>query len=329
MNRHIAPLITGGLVGLATWLVDSVLFAYTMTEVSIWGALLTEVSALRLSLRILLLLIAVLIGGLKSYSNYIEEQKTLGLGEFKAEDIFTNKDFTKQQDPNVLSGDSAVRGESYVVKVTKNDRKALANQPVPYDEATKRHLAKKTKAKSPEYKDTLWGNLFGAQRANATQQNQSERLWQYAGWLGESLNLSLKELEDIRTLCYCHNLGRFAVGSENADDHAEVSARIIEEFPCLHGAAELIRMHHERWDGSGLYALAGLEIPLGSRIFAVAWVYDALTREDGAYRLKGEEALEMLYMYSDTALDPELVAAFIGMMGRGRILVDNTISQTA
>ena len=49
-------------------------------------------------------------------------------------------------------------------------------------------------------------------------------------------------------------------------------------------AAQVVRSHHERWDGSGYPdGLAGEEIPLAARVFAVADVLDALTT-DRPYR---------------------------------------------
>ena len=332
MTRHLAPAFTGFLIGCAAWLLDSVLFAFTTIETSMLGAMFTEVSLLRLSVRILLILLTTLFGGIIGYRNYCEEQKTLGLGDYEADAIFTDQSRVQQQkmmEP-FRHGDGAVRGDSYVEKVSKNEKVALANQPVPYDEATKQTVAKRQKARDPKYKNTLVGSLFAKPMGTKPiGEEDCQQVWQYAGRLGEALNLTLDELEAIRTLCYCHNLGKFAVCGDQIHDHAELSARIIEEFPSLANAADLVRYHHERWDGSGLYGLAGLEIPLGSRIFAVAWVYHALTKPDGPYRMKTEEALESLYLYSETALDPELVAAFIGMMGRGKLFVDHTVKTTA
>ena len=59
LGRYISPIVTSILMGSVLWVVDSIIFALSMTSVSISGALFTEVSALRLSLR---LLIGVLAG---------------------------------------------------------------------------------------------------------------------------------------------------------------------------------------------------------------------------------------------------------------------------
>ncbi len=86
-------------------------------------------------------------------------------------------------------------------------------------------------------------------------------------------------------------------------------SRDLERVPLLAGA------HHERIDGAGYpYGLAGEQIPLPSRIMAVADVYDALTAADRPYKraLGRDEALAILDRNArDGHLDPRLVEAFV------------------
>jgi HD-GYP domain-containing protein (c-di-GMP phosphodiesterase class II) len=75
---------------------------------------------------------------------------------------------------------------------------------------------------------------------------------------------------------------------------------------------DLIYSHHERWDGTGYpRGLAGREIPLGARIFAVVDTYDAIT-SDRPYRRACPHAVAMaeLQRVAGQQLDPEAVAAF-------------------
>jgi HD-GYP domain-containing protein (c-di-GMP phosphodiesterase class II) len=70
--------------------------------------------------------------------------------------------------------------------------------------------------------------------------------------------------------------------------------------------------HHERWDGSGYpHGLSGEEIPIGSRIVAVADAYDALT-EDRCYHegWEPERAVVELTGRAGTYFDPAVIAAF-------------------
>jgi HD-GYP domain-containing protein (c-di-GMP phosphodiesterase class II) len=71
--------------------------------------------------------------------------------------------------------------------------------------------------------------------------------------------------------------------------------------------------HHERWDGTGYPAgLKGEQIPLGSRIVAIADAYDAIT-EDRCYNepVSAEDALVELTTRSETYFDPEVTEAFV------------------
>lgn len=62
--------------------------------------------------------------------------------------------------------------------------------------------------------------------------------------------------------------------------HPSIGARVLREVPSLAPAAAAVEAHHERWDGTGYpRGLAGEEIPLESRIFALADSIDAMTSE--------------------------------------------------
>jgi HD-GYP domain-containing protein (c-di-GMP phosphodiesterase class II) len=66
--------------------------------------------------------------------------------------------------------------------------------------------------------------------------------------------------------------------------HPVIGWEILRGIPFLEGASEIVRYHHERWDGSGYPdGLEGEAIPLPARIFAVADALDAITT-DRPYR---------------------------------------------
>ncbi|TCO68243.1 HD-GYP domain-containing protein [Caldanaerobacter subterraneus] len=76
--------------------------------------------------------------------------------------------------------------------------------------------------------------------------------------------------------------------------------------------AEAVLYHHERFDGKGYIGLKSKEIPLFSRIIAVADAFDAMTN-DRPYRkaLSLEEAVEEIKKNSGTQFDPEIADTFI------------------
>jgi HD-GYP domain-containing protein (c-di-GMP phosphodiesterase class II) len=100
--------------------------------------------------------------------------------------------------------------------------------------------------------------------------------------------------------------------------HVRVGADILGHVDGLQRAAHAVLHHHERFDGSGYLAgLAGDEIPLMSRIIAVADVFDCLTT-DRPYRKASrvEEALAELRACKRTHFDPQVVDAFIAVIQR-------------
>ena len=94
--------------------------------------------------------------------------------------------------------------------------------------------------------------------------------------------------------------------------HPLTGAQILAPLEFFGDGMLIVRHHHERIDGSGYPdGLRGAAIPLGSRIVAVADVYDALT-SDRAYRrrLSHTTALEQLHCEAGRTLDAELVVLF-------------------
>ena len=95
--------------------------------------------------------------------------------------------------------------------------------------------------------------------------------------------------------------------------HVNVGVDILAsiEFPCP--VVELVRAHHENWDGTGYPSgTRGLEIPIGARILAVVDCYDAIT-SDRPYRraLSHREARRILLQRRGKMYDPLIVDAFL------------------
>lgn len=94
--------------------------------------------------------------------------------------------------------------------------------------------------------------------------------------------------------------------------HPNQGARIVEPIPFMGEAVEIVRSHHERFDGTGYpRGLEGEEIPLAARIFAIADSFDAMT-SDRPYRsaLSTDEAVAEILAGSGTQFDPVCVEAF-------------------
>ena len=94
--------------------------------------------------------------------------------------------------------------------------------------------------------------------------------------------------------------------------HPVIGAEIVQGIEFLAEAADVVRFHHERWDGAGYpEGLAGEDIPLAARVFAVADVLDALTT-DRPYRpaTSLRYARAMINAESGQHFDPRVIEAF-------------------
>jgi HD-GYP domain-containing protein (c-di-GMP phosphodiesterase class II) len=94
--------------------------------------------------------------------------------------------------------------------------------------------------------------------------------------------------------------------------HTEIGADIVANLGIYRYGSEIVRHHHERWDGKGYPdGLKGESIPLGSRIIAVADSFDAMTSNRPYRRALGfSTALEEITKNSGTQFDPQVVTAF-------------------
>ena len=100
--------------------------------------------------------------------------------------------------------------------------------------------------------------------------------------------------------------------------HPAIGKALLENFPNFKGVSDIILAHQERYDGKGYPGnLSGTEIPLISRIIAVADAYHAMTNTR-RYRkaLSREKAIEELLRNRGTQFDPEVVDAFIATLNK-------------
>lgn len=165
----------------------------------------------------------------------------------------------------------------------------------------------------------------------------TQRVVALAESLGKALGLGAPQLGDLRQGAYLHDIGKLAIPDAvllkparlDPDEwalmqtHAVRGVELAARIPALSaGALQVIRHHHERWDGLGYPSgLAGLEIPLLARIFAVCDVYDALTSER-PYKpaWSPEAALAEIESQAGQHFDPRIVQALLSFQRPGAVL---------
>jgi ribonuclease P protein subunit RPR2 len=154
----------------------------------------------------------------------------------------------------------------------------------------------------------------------------AERVAAYGMKLANVYGLRLGDQPEIEFGFLLHDAGKVAVpdailfkpgrltAAERAiiEQHPVTGSEIVRDIAFLGTARDVIRHHHERWDGSGYPdKLAGHDIPISARIFAVADTLDALTT-NRPYRRASTiaQARVIILQGRGTHFDPAVVDAF-------------------
>jgi HD-GYP domain-containing protein (c-di-GMP phosphodiesterase class II) len=169
--------------------------------------------------------------------------------------------------------------------------------------------------------------LAGAVEARDAYTGQhAERVTAYGIEIGRAFGLPRPAAPEIEFGYLLHDIGKVAIpdailykpGALNPDEralmsrHPLIGAEMVSGIEFLADAVKVVRSHHERWDGTGYPdGLAGSEIPVAARVFAVADVLDALTT-DRPYRSASPlgEARDQIRDGAGTHFDPQVIAAF-------------------
>ncbi len=155
---------------------------------------------------------------------------------------------------------------------------------------------------------------------------RSKRITYYSIILAKQLGLSTIDTGKVELAGMLHDIGMIGVSDEilykidalsqeeydEIKKHITYSVKILEDIKQLKDVVEIIKYHHEKYDGTGYpYGVKGEDIPLGSRIIAVADAFDSII-SNRIYRNKIElqDALNEIKKGALTQFDPVVVKAF-------------------
>lgn len=164
-----------------------------------------------------------------------------------------------------------------------------------------------------------------AKRDSATSMH-NYRVATYAVRLAEAVSLGHDEIRDLIAGAFLHDVGKIGISdnillkpaeldaqeSEIMRTHVSLGVDILKKSNWLLRARAVVEYHHEKFDGSGYdKGLAGDDIPLIARIFAVVDVFDALA-SDRPYKDAHSfaEAMAAIEGGSGSYFDPRLAKAF-------------------
>lgn len=158
------------------------------------------------------------------------------------------------------------------------------------------------------------------------------RVAKLAVQLAAELQIGGNELMVMEYGAILHDIGKLGVpdtilmkpGKLTPDEwavikqHPEIGCQIVGHIDFLQDALDIIRHHHEHYDGSGYPdGLAGQEIPLLARIFAVVDSFDAQTNQRPYNVIHSTEtALQNILQERGRTFDPQVVDAFVTMIRR-------------
>lgn len=180
------------------------------------------------------------------------------------------------------------------------------------------------------YIETLKAFIMAIEAKDSYTRGHSEEVATYALLIAETLGLSKEENNKLMRASLLHDIGKIGLKEEILlkptkltkkeydiiKKHPSIGVQIIGSITSLQETVPIILHHHEHYDGNGYPAnLKGENIPLSSRILAVADAYQAMI-SDRPYRktLGQTEALEELQKNAGSQFDPQIVQAFLKIM---------------
>ena len=196
-----------------------------------------------------------------------------------------------------------------------------------------RETFKEERARAQELRDSYFATVRALTNAvearDAYTGKHAERVAAYALEIGAAVGQQWAGSPEIEFGFLLHDIGKVAVPDstlhkpepltpqerELIQQHPVIGWEIVRQVDFLGAASDVVRHHHERWDGDGYPdRLEAEKIPLTARVFAVADTLDALTTTR-PYRPASsiDDARKLIGEARGTQFDPTVVDAFAAM----------------
>ena len=182
------------------------------------------------------------------------------------------------------------------------------------------------------YRETVSALASALDSKDTRTGEHSQRVHRYAAELARIVAPALADDESVAYGFVLHDIGKIGIPDSILQKpgplttperrvmqtHTVLGEQMLSDVTLLQGGGlEVVRSHHERWDGGGYPdGLVGEEIAPGARIFAVADALDAIT-SDRPYRRAGEwdTAVDEIRQGTASQFDAEVVEAFLEREG--------------
>jgi len=157
----------------------------------------------------------------------------------------------------------------------------------------------------------------------------SRRVTLYSLEMAQRLGFSADQLKQLERGAYLHDIGKIGIPDSillkpakltpeetaTMQTHVRIGYELMSQVAFLSSAAQIVLAHHESFDGTGYpQGLAGEEIPLGARIFAIADTMDAMM-SDRPYRRGRPYAVARAEIIRESGMqfDPRVVAVYLSI----------------
>ena len=182
---------------------------------------------------------------------------------------------------------------------------------------------------------TLYAFVKAIEARDPYTKQHSNRVTRLALAIAKKMDCSREEQEILNVAGLLHDIGKIGIRdeillkpgrltSEEFDiikQHPVIGADIMDNMGLWHREKQIVRCHHERFDGNGYPdKLEGQQIPLLARILTIADVYDAIA-SDRAYRKRMDESeiLDIIYGGAGSQFDPDIIDIFRRMYASGEV----------
>lgn len=196
-------------------------------------------------------------------------------------------------------------------------------------------LARLTAEQTENYEQTLFSLVNMIEQRDTYTAGHTSRVASYCQLIAMEMGLDEQETEKLQKAAILHDIGKIATpdsvllkpGKLTPLDydliklHALAGYQMLSQIKMYKELAEIIRHHHERFDGNGYPdGLKGDTTPLLARIMIVADSFDAMTT-NRIYKPRKEisEAIEELQTLRETQFDPHVVNAAVKVLANVHI----------
>ncbi len=182
---------------------------------------------------------------------------------------------------------------------------------------------------------TLYGFVKAIEARDPYTKQHSNRVTRLAMAMAKVIGCSNEEQEILNVAGLLHDIGKIGIRDEillkpgrlNQEEydvikqHPVIGAEIMDNMGLWHRERQIVRCHHECFDGTGYPdKLKGEQIPFLARILSIADVYDAIA-SDRAYRKRMQESriLDIIFGGAGTQFDPDIIEVFRRMFQSGEV----------